>query len=145
MNYVLEITPCFASELISCSEWREYDRLLPLWYVLMVQYGVNFPDATMMIQNGDVSVAQKRTNERGEKTLREFTCDNPNFLLGCRVVNGRFEAMDKVFSLVLSFRTPDRLRADGVLTVDQTLTIPEYVRHMLPLGGGCPHLLHTDL
>lgn len=145
MNKIQEMLPCFALELASCLEWREFDRLLPLWYVLMVQYGVPFPDARMMIHNGDVSISQHRTTEDGEKIVREFTCDNLNFLLGCRVVNRKFEVMDKVFSLILSFRTPDRVRIDGILTVDQTLTVPEYVRRMLPLGGGCPQLLHTDL
>lgn len=145
MTKLQEMIPCFALELASCIEWREYDRLLPVWYVLMVQYGVPFPDASMMIRNGDVSISQKRTTEQGEKILREFVCDNPNFLVGCRVVNQKFEVMDNVFSLILSFRMAESLRTDGILTVDQTLTVPEYVRRMLPLGGGCPQLLHTDL
>lgn len=145
MSPVQEISQSFAIELTTCVEWKDYDRLLPLWYILMAHYGVNFPDAITLIESGDVSIAQKRTTEHGEKFVREFVCDNPNLLLGCRVNNSKFEVMDRVFSWTLSFHRPDRLRVDGILTVDQILTMPEYVRAMLPLGGGCPQLLHTDL
>lgn len=145
MSPVQEISQSFALELTTCVEWKNYDRLLPLWYILMAHYGVNFPDAITLINSGDVSVAQKRTTEHGEKFVREFVCDNPNMLIGCRILDGKLEVMDRVFSWTLSLHRPDRLRVDGILTVEQVLTMPEYVRAMLPLGGGCPYLLHTDL
>lgn len=145
MSPVQEISQSFALELTTCVEWRNYDRLLPLWYVLMVQYGVNFPDAITLTNSGDVSISQKRTTKNGEQFVREFVCDNCNLLLGCRLVNGKFEVMDKVFSLALALHRPDRLRVDGTLTPEQTLTLPEHIRATLPFDGGCPQLLHTDL